>query len=131
MPNTGHSWEIRLPAQGARAAELRQWIRNRLTDSTATGLPPTIPGTSEARSAKVEDLVQIGSELFALVSPTAVAHLTLSTAGHRIRITARQPRAFTIPQVTRRIIADLAQSTGDADDQHTVWAELDLPGDTP
>lgn len=108
MPESGHTWQKAFKAVPIEAPHVRLWTAGRV---------------------KHPDAPLIANELFVSVlgSGADVVEMTLSTAGTRIRITARGPEQ--IPLLYSHgpgwlIVSGLTHHSGMTTDECGLWAQL-------
>jgi hypothetical protein len=109
MSETGRTYRRPFKGLAMEAAEVRAWTRAR---------------------APHDDAPLIAHELFVAIlsSGAEVIEMTLSTADHRLRITATGTRPLALRHSHGpgwSIVSSLARSTGVTTDEHGLWAQLD------
>lgn len=109
MSESGSTWRMPFKGLPIEAGEVRAWTRKRATH---------------------DDAVQVANELFVAVlsSGAEVIEMTLSTADQRLRITATGTQRLSLRHSHGpgwSIVSALARTTGVADDDHGLWAQLD------
>lgn len=108
MPESGHTWQKPFQGVPIEAPHVRLWTTGRVKDP---------------------DAPLIANELFVSVlgAGADVVEMTLSTAGPRIRITARGPDQIPLLHSHGpgwRIVSGLAHQSGVTTDGCGVWAQL-------
>jgi hypothetical protein len=109
MPESGHTWRLPFKGHAVEAHAVRAWVRERVPHTDA----PTV-----------------ADELFValLGSGADVIAMELSTAGHRLRITATGPAPLPARHSHGpgwRIIAELSAQAGLTTDECGLWAQME------
>jgi len=108
MPESGHTWQKAFKAVPIEAIHVRLWTAGRI---------------------KHEDAPLVADELFVAIlgSGAPVVEMSLSTAGHRIRITASGSEPLPILSSYGpgwQLVSGLCPLAGLTTDEHGLWAQL-------